>query len=389
MSYPIAGSPYLGSNPSPAYAGVFIPVIWSGKFVEKFYDATVLGAIASTDYEGEIRNYGDTVNIRTHPTITINAYTANQALSVQRPSSPLVQLQINQGAYFNTVLDDVMEIQADVDLLSNWADNASEQMKVYVDQNVLQLVSLGNNSDPHNLGTAAGRLSANVNLGYSNNTVVAATPTYGIPLYLGAAANGDGLGTGATGTAATFSARKVIDFIIDCGLVLDEQRVPETGRWIVVPPWVAAMVKRSQFQQAYLTGDAVSIARNGRLGMIDRFTVYVSNLLPVGNSANVAASGSTYPELASETNGGGLRSVALNKSAAGGGASQGAAGGGTEWAVYFGHSLGLTFASQMTKVETLRSESTFGTLMRGLQVWGFQVINPTLVGEAIVVNSGF
>jgi hypothetical protein len=359
--YPISGSPYLGSNPSPAYSGVFIPVIWSGKFVEKFYDATVLGAIASTDYEGEIRNYGDTVNIRTHPTITINAYTANQALTVQRPSSPLVQLQINQGAYFNTVLDDVMEIQADVDLLSNWADNASEQMKVYVDQNVLQLQSLGNNSDPHNIGTAAGRLSQSINLGYSQNTLTAAA-TQGVPLYIGAASAGTGVG----GSSA--NARKVIDFIIDCGLVLDEQRVPETGRWIVVPPWVAAMVKRSQFQQAYLTGDAVSIARNGRLGMIDRFTVYVSNLLPVGNGSNVSATGTTYPELASETNGGGLKTG--------------------EWAVYFGHSLGLTFASQMTKVETLRSESTFGTLMRGLQVWGFQVINPTLVGEAIVVNSG-
>ncbi len=300
-----------------------------------------------------------------------------------------MQLQINQGAYFNTVLDDVMEIQADVDLLSNWADNASEQMKVYVDSAVLTVDSLGNNADLHNLGTSAGRLSQNINLGYSNNTLTAAS-TFGIPLYIGAAANGDGLGTGATGTAATFSARKVVDFIIDCGLVLDEQRVPETGRWIVMPPWVAATVKRSQFQQAYLTGDAVSIARNGRLGMIDRFTVYVSNLLPVGNAANVAASGTTYPELASAANGGGLRSSALNKAAAGTPqTTQGVNGGGTEWAVYFGHSLGLTFASQMTKVETLRSESTFGTLMRGLQVWGFQVINPTLVGTAIVVNSGF
>jgi hypothetical protein len=128
------------------------------------------------------------------------------------------------------------------------------------------------------------------------------------------------------------------------------------------------MVKRSAFQQAYLTGDAVSIARNGRLGMIDRFTVYVSNLLPVGNSANVRATGTAYPELASASNGGGLATG--------------------EYAVYFGHSLGLTFASQMTKVETLRSESTFGTLMRGLQVWGFAIVNPTLVGYAVVVNSG-
>ncbi len=362
MSYPISGSPYLGSNPSPAYSGVFIPTIWSGKFVEKFYDATVLGAIASTDYEGEIRNYGDTINIRTHPTIVINPYSANQALTVQRPSSPLVQLQINQGAYFNTVLDDVMEIQADVDLLSNWADNASEQMKVYVDTAVLAISSIGINVDPKNQGTAAGRVSGTINLGYSANTLTAvATP--GVPLSIGSVAAGTGSGS------TNANARKVIDFIIDTGLVLDEQRVPETGRWIVLPPWAAAMIKRSAFQQAYLTGDAVSIARNGRLGMIDRYMIYVSNLLPVGNSGNAAVTGSTgFPILAGSQAGTGLATG--------------------EYAVYFGHSLGLTFASQMTKVETLRSESTFGTLMRGLQVWGFQVVNPTLVGCAIVVNSG-
>jgi hypothetical protein len=373
-TYPISGAPYLGSNPSPAYSGVFIPTIWSGKFVEKFYDATVLGAIASTDYEGEIRNYGDTINIRTHPTITINAYSANQALTVQRPSSPLVQLQINQGAYFNTVLDDVMEIQSDVDLLSNWADNASEQMKVFVDSAILSMASLGNLVSANNMGPTAGRVSGSVNLGFSVNTLTASA-TYGIPLYLGSIAGA----TGNTGVSVAY-ARKVVDAIIDFGLVLDEQRVPETGRWVVVPPWVAAMVKRSAFQQAYLTGDAVSIARNGRLGMIDRFMIYVSNLLPNGaglTGTGNEMTGTAYPVLATTL---GVANTA-----------------GTIWttgpqlpeyAVYFGHSLGITFASQMTKVETLRSESTFGTLMRGLQVWGFQVVNPTLVGVAVVVNSG-
>jgi hypothetical protein len=331
-----------------------------------------MGAIASTDYEGEIRNFGDTVNIRTHPTINIQAYAANQALVVQRPSSPLVTLSINQGAYFNTVLDDVMEIQSDVDLLSNWADNASEQMKVYVDTQLLLIDSIGNNVSANNMGTAAGRISASINLGYSVNTLTAAGVP-GVPLFLGSVAGTNG-NTGTT----TLLARKIVDFIIDCGLVLDEQRVPETGRWIVLPAWAAAMIKRGVFQQAYLTGDAVSIARNGRLGMIDRFTVYVSNLMPMGNTTNAQATGTTYPELASINNPAGTGGLGVNALTTTN----------TEYGVYFGHSLGLTFASQMTKVETLRSESTFGTLMRGLMVWGFQVINPTLVGFAVVVNSG-
>ncbi len=386
MAYPVSGAPYLGASAAPPYSGIFIPAIWSGKFVEKFYDATVLGAISSTDYEGEIRNFGDTINIRTHPAITISAYQVDQALTVQRPSSSLVTLQINQGAYFNTVLDDVMEIQADVDLLSNWADNASEQMKVYVDSAILAVGSIGNNvagastivtanGAALNMGYGAGRLSAALNLGASTNSTVyyGANKYYGAPLYVARAAQSTDVSTVCYGVTATSgcgfskgSARAVLDFIIDCGLTLDEQRTPETGRWIVLPAWAAAMIKRSALQQAYLTGDAVSIARNGRIGMIDRFTVYVSNLVPIGTGAGAGTG------------------VAVSAAAAGLGASLAAG----EYGVYFGHSLGLTFASQMTKVETLRSESTFGTLMRGLQVWGFQVINPTLVGFAVVANSG-
>lgn len=386
MAYPVSGSPYSGSSASPAYTGIFIPAIWSGKFVEKFYDATVLGAIASTDYEGEIRNYGDTINIRTNPAITVSSYSTDQALNVQRPSSNLVTLSINTGAYFNTVLDDVFEIQSDVDLLSNWADNASEQMKVYVDTLILGLASIGNQvagastivtsaGAALNMGYGAGRLSASLNLGASTNSTVyfGTSKFYGAPLHLARSPQTPGSpGTfyGVTETTgagfSNNSARAIIDFVIDCGLCLDEQRCPETGRWIVLPAWAAAMIKRSQFQQAYLTGDAVSIARNGRLGMIDRFTVYVSNLLPIGSGAGAGTAG------ASSSAG-----AALGTSLATG-----------EYAAYFGHSMGLTFASQMTKVETLRSESTFGTLMRGLQIWGFQVINPTIVGYAVIVNSG-
>jgi hypothetical protein len=388
--YPV-GTPYLGTSANPAYSGIFIPAIWSGKFVEKFYDATVLGAIASTDYEGEIRNFGDTVNIRTNPTITINPYTTDQVLAVQRPSSNLVVLSINQGAYFNTVLDDVFEIQADVDLLSNWADNASEQMKVYVDTLILAVTSIGNNvagastlivtpGGSQNTGPTSGRLSQSLNFGASTNSTIfySAAKYFGAPLWLARATSAVapvgtiyGVATGTApnvaGAGYTFaSPRGILDFIIDAGQALDEQRCPETGRWLVLPAWAAAMIKRSNFQQAYLTGDAVSIARNGRLGMIDRFTVYVSNLTPIGSGAGAGAAGAS--------------------SAAAAGLGLTLATG--EYGAYFGHNLGLTFASQMTKVETLRSESTFGTLMRGLQVWGFQVINPTIVGYAVISNSG-
>jgi hypothetical protein len=48
MPYPIA--PALGSY--TGHSGVYIPEIWSGKLLEKFYISTVLAAISNTDYEG-------------------------------------------------------------------------------------------------------------------------------------------------------------------------------------------------------------------------------------------------------------------------------------------------------------------------------------------------
>jgi len=125
MAITIATTPFVGTNQNPAYHGTFIPEIWSGKLIEKFYSATVLSAISNTDYEGEIKNQGDTVHIRAKPTITIRDYQVNQDLLVERPSSNIVDFTIDFAKYFNEALDDVMEVQSDINLLSMWADDAS------------------------------------------------------------------------------------------------------------------------------------------------------------------------------------------------------------------------------------------------------------------------
>ncbi|RKX47791.1 MAG: hypothetical protein DRP64_00045 [Verrucomicrobia bacterium] len=316
MSYPTTATVSPGNGvgavaPNTAYSGVFIPEIWAGKIVEKFYDATVLAAISNTDYEGEIKNKGDKVNIRTKPTITISDYVADQTLDVERPSSDLETLLIDKGKYFNTILDDVMEVQSDLNQLSMWADDASEQMKIVIDTDVLAYIPgqipIAANG---NQGDSCGRISGNIDLG------ITATPRAVLPA-------------------------DVIDLVVDMGQVLDEQNIPESGRWLVIPAWMAAMIKKSELRDASLVGDGTSMLRNGRLGMIDRFTVYLSNLLPLS---------------------------------------------GVETSVMAGHSVGLTFASQLTKVETLRGESYFGTYLRGLQVYGRSVIDPTAITVAIATK---
>ena len=328
MAFPNAGAgttPPIyptGSASNGLKTAGFIPEIWSGKLIEKFYAATVLAAISNTDYEGEIKNMGDTVKIRTKPTITIKDYLADGLLELERPKGSVLDLSIDKGKYFNTILDDVMEVQSDLNNMSLWADDASEQMKIVIDTQVL--TSLYNQASAQNRGVAAGKISGSINLG-ATTTPLAVVPN-----------------TPTTGQV------DVLDVILRLGQALDEQNIPEQGRWLIIPAWLSTYIKRSELRQAYLSGDSISMLRNGRIGMVDRFTLYVSNLLPNGVAAGIAAG---------------------------------------EHAIYAGHAHGLTFASQINNVETLRSEQTFGTILRGLQVFGYKVIDNIALAQAVITKA--
>ena len=122
----------------PQFSGTFIPDIWSSKLLIKFYDAVVVAAISNTDYEGEIKDQGDEVEIRQTPDITIRDYQKGQSLLIQRPEAAIVQLLIDKAKYFNFICDDIDAHQSDIKLMDDWADDASEQMKITIDTDVLQ-----------------------------------------------------------------------------------------------------------------------------------------------------------------------------------------------------------------------------------------------------------
>lgn len=304
--FPLTPGPTPPAHPD--YSGKLIPQLWSKKLLERFYDATVLNAISTTEYEGEIKNYGDTVIINKIPDITISNYRMGDNLNVQRPAADTTSLFIDQGKYWSFIMDDVADVQSMINMIPKWAENASEQMKIVVDTETLAY--LVGKAVATNRGSAAGRLSLNINLGTSGAPVVI-TPT------------------------------NVVDYIVDHGIVLDEANCPETGRKLVVPAWFAGQVKKSELKDASLSGDSVSIARNGRLGIIDRFEVYVSNLLPKTGANHY---------------------------------------------IFAIHPKALTFATQLVKTESLRAESTFGDIMRGLMVYGRAVIQSSLMTEGVVVK---
>jgi hypothetical protein len=235
-----------------------------------------------------------------------------QELDYETPQPNTIELQVNKGKSWAFTTDDVDVEQADYAFVENWTRDASEQLKISIDKLVLSDIYADAHAD--NQGTSAGTRSGSINLGASGGNSVALDKT------------------------------NIVDFIVDCGTILDEQDVPEEDRWMVLPPWACALIKKSDLQDASLAGDATSVVRNGMIGQIDRFTIYNSNLLATesDNGTNV-------------TN------------------------------ILFGHISALTFASQLVKNEgPIRSERTFGDLYRGLQVFGYEVIKPEALGWGYV-----
>lgn len=264
------------------------------------------GEIANTDYEGDISDMGDKVHIRTTPTITIRDYQKGQKLITETPDTDKIELLIDKGKYFNFTVDDIDAYQNDISLMDTFSTAASEQMKVEIDSGIMGAFYV--DAHAQNKGTAAGRKSAAFNLG-------------------------------TTGSAITLTKANILDILVDAGTVADEQNWPSESRWVVLPAWACGMLKKSDLKDASLTGDGKSVLRNGRIGIIDRFTIYMSN--------QVASVSDT----------------------------------GTAWHIPFGHKTALTFAAQMTKMESLRGESTFGNIVRGLNVFGWKVVKTESLGE--------
>jgi len=285
----------IGANGSGAaftYAanqGGFIPEVFSKLLQAKFYKSSVLPAISNTDYEGEISGQGDKVHIRTVPTVSVADYTGT--LTYADVTTSTVELNIDQAKSYAFKVSDVLSAQGDIDMLASASKDAAEQMRIAVETQVLA-----------------------------------------------------GVVTGAStiGSQTTITTSNILETILGMATSMDNLNIPEEGRFIVLSPEFVSKLKQSELRQAYLTGDDTSPLRNGKVGIVDRFTVYQSNMLYTATSGT--DNGYTH--------------------------------------VLAGHPKSICFASQFTNTETVRLESSFGDGVRGLKVYGSKVVVP----DALVVG---
>lgn len=291
---------------SSAGTSKFIPEIWSGNFLVKLNAKEVLAAISNTNYKGEITDKGDKVIVRTVPDVTIRDYNKGQDLTIENLESADVELLIDHAKYFAFVIDDIDAYQSDLPLLKRWATQASTAMGNNVDTHVL--ASIKGEVHASNKGATAGVISGDINLG-------------------------------AAGAPFQVTKDIVLEFIVDCGVVLGEQNVEKEGSWAVVPEWFGGIIQKSDLKDASMTGDGKSVLRNGRIGIIWPFEVFLSNNLPTTSD------------------------------------------GVTCWDIPFGNKDGLTFAQQIVKTKNFDlGAKGFGEGIKGLNVFGHKVMVSQMLG---------
>ncbi len=152
-----------------------------------------------------------------------------------------------------------------------------------------------------------------------------------------------GLYTGAQsanqiGTVSVTTAALAYTQLRRLSVKLDEANVPQEGRWCVVPPWFYGLLLESDL---FLRADASSSPglRNGIVGTVLGMDVMKSNNAPFVT--------------------------------------------GDDYAVIAGHGSAISFAEQIVNVETLRLQTTFGTGVRGLYVYGAKLVRPDAIATVL------
>lgn len=119
----------------------FIPEVWSARLQLNLQKALVFGALANRNYEGDIRQFGDTVHINTLNDIAVKPYTPNADIDDPDQLTTVDQvLTIDHGAYYNFYLNDVDAVQARADLMDAAMRNAAYRLAADAEDYIIGVV---------------------------------------------------------------------------------------------------------------------------------------------------------------------------------------------------------------------------------------------------------
>lgn len=132
-------------------------------------------------------------------------------------------------------------------------------------------------------------------------------------------------------------SNNIFNVIEDCATLLTDSKAPRQGRFMIIPPWVSAMISKD----LKLAGAAAGQIAGGAIlnGFVTRIAGF--DILEAHNVPNTA---------------------------------------GAKYKILFGTNRAITFADQIVKVEAIRDPDQFRDVVRGLDVYGAKVVRPEYLG---------
>ena len=269
----------------------FIPELWSARLLYALEKSHVATNLVNRNYEGVIANQGDTVHINSIGAVTVKDYTKNTNIADPEVLTTADQtLDIDQAKYFNFQVDDVDKAQISGEIIDTAMGRSAYALADVSDAFLLKTIANG-------------------------------------------AASANKIGAKATLTALT--ASNVYENIVKMRTLLDKANVPTTGRTIVVPPEVYALLLLDDRFANSGSDSGQNALLNGMVGRVAGFDVFMSNNCVSGTDGG---SGSTpYFVITAQA------------------------------------AAATTYAEQIIKTEAYRMEKRFADAVKGLHVYGAKV----------------
>ena len=293
----------------------FLPKIYSKKVLNFFRKASVVEAITNTDYSGEINAYGDSVKIIKEPVITVYQYERGADITQTKLTDQETSLVVDTANAFKFIVDDIETSMSHVNFKEVAASSAAYALRDAFDEGVIATMFAGvSASSPNHI------------LGSDSATDLAA---------------GTFDGTGNLDIGFGTDEHDPLDIMAYMARLLDEQDIPEEGRWFLAPPSFYEQLGQSSSKLMSVDFNAgQGSIRNGLVssGKLRGFDMYKSN--------NVAAP-----------------SNAAGK-------------------ILGGHMSSTATAQTITSTEVLRDPDSFGDICRGLHVYGAKVLRPEAMVSA-------
>lgn len=216
----------------------FIPTVWAARLLTALEKSLVYGQtnVCNRDYEGDIREAGNTVKIASIGDVSIGDYTKNTDISDPEILSDTDQsLLIDQSKYFNFYVDSVDRAQQNVNVLDEAMRRSAWALREKAD------------------------------------TYLAGIMDTAVP---------SGNKIGSTTTPKVPTKDDAYEYLVDLGVLLDEANTPLEGRFVIVPAWFhGLLLKDERFVKAGTFRSDAALA-NGEVGEAAGFRILKSNNVP-------------------------------------------------------------------------------------------------------------